>query len=76
MSKHWKDLTPMQRRWVVVLAVVQFTLAGFAWTDLALRPANIVNGRKSLWAAIIAVNFVGPFAYLRWGRRLDANEQS
>jgi hypothetical protein len=75
VSKHWKDLTPTQRRVVVVLAVVQFTLAGFAWTDLALRPAEVVNGRKSLWAAIIAINFVGPFAYQRWGRRLAADQQ-
>ncbi len=75
MSKHWKDLTPTQRRVVVVVAVVQFTLAGFAWTDLALRPAEVVNGRKSLWAAIIAINFAGPIAYLRWGRRLYADEQ-
>jgi len=28
-----------------------------------------VNGPKPLWAAAIAVNFVGPLAYLRWGRR-------
>jgi len=69
MSKHWHDLTPMQRRCVVVLAIVQFTLAGFAWTDLALRPAEVVNGRKRVWAWLIAVNFVGPIAYLRWGRR-------
>lgn len=68
-------LTPGQRRLVIVLAAVQFTLAGFAWTDLALRPAEAINGRKRLWACLIAVNFVGPLAYLRWGRRLYADER-
>jgi len=68
MSRHWKDLTPGERRLVTVLAIVQFVLAGFAWTDLALRPADAVNGRKRVWAWLIAVNFVGPIAYLRWGR--------
>ena len=69
MSRHWKDLTAGQRRWVVIMAIIQFTLAGFAWTDLALRPAEVVNGPKRLWACLIAVNFIGPIAYLRWGRR-------
>jgi hypothetical protein len=69
MSRRWKDLTPGQRRWITVLAVVQFTLAGIAWADLALRSAEVVNGRKKVWAWVIAVNFVGPLAYLHWGRR-------
>jgi hypothetical protein len=28
-----------------------------------------VNGSKRLWALIIAINFFGPIAYFRWGRR-------
>ena len=75
MSSHWKDLTPGRRRLIVVLGMVQVTLAAFAWTDLALRPAEVVNGRKKVWAWAIAVNFVGPLAYLRWGRRLYADDQ-
>jgi hypothetical protein len=68
MSRHWQNLTPGERRVVTVLGVVQFVLAGFAWTDLALRPAEGVNGRKRIWAGVIAINFIGPIAYLRWGR--------
>jgi hypothetical protein len=69
MSRHWKNLTVGQRRLVIALAATPLTLAGIAWTDLALRPADVINGRKRLWAWLIAVNFVGPIAYLRWGRR-------
>lgn len=69
MSRRWKDLTLGERRLVIALAAAQLTLAGIAWTDLALRPAAVINGRKKLWAWLIAVNFVGPIAYLRWGRR-------
>ncbi|MFC0432037.1 PLDc N-terminal domain-containing protein [Kutzneria buriramensis] len=75
MSRRWKDLTPGQRRWIVLLGTVQLTLAAFAWTDLALRPAEVVNGPKRRWAWLIAVNFVGPLAYLRWGRRLYSDEK-
>jgi hypothetical protein len=28
-----------------------------------------VNGGKLRWALLIAINFVGPVAYFRWGRR-------
>jgi len=51
------------------LTGVQLTLAAVAWTDLALRPAGEIRGSKRRWALIIAINFVGPVAYLIWGRR-------
>jgi hypothetical protein len=50
-------------------ASVQVSLAVSAWADLADRPASEVNGSKTRWAAIIAVNFVGPLSYFRWGRK-------
>ena len=40
-----------------------------AWVDLARRPAKQVNGPKGMWAAIIAVSWVGPVAYFVKGRR-------
>ena len=67
--RRWADLTPRQRLLAVVTGSVQLSLAALSWTDLARRPAAQVHGPKPLWAAIIAVNFVGPLAYLRWGRR-------
>jgi len=68
-NRRWADLTPGQRTTVLTLAAVQLSLAGTAWTDLARRPARAVNGPKALWARVISVNFVGPVAYFRWGRR-------
>ena len=52
----------------VVAGLVQVALSLAAWSDLALRPAAAVRGRKRVWAAVIAVNFVGPIAYFRFGR--------
>ena len=67
--RQWRDLTQRQQAAVLTLASVQLSLAATAWADLARRPAVAVNGRKPVWAAVIAVNFVGPVAYFRWGRR-------
>ncbi|RJN32250.1 hypothetical protein D3250_07445 [Nesterenkonia natronophila] len=53
----------------MVLASIQLSLAVSAWADLAARPASQVNGRKGMWAVIIAVNFIGPIAYFLIGRR-------
>lgn len=67
--RRWRDLSPRQQAAVLTLASVQLSLAATAWTDLAFRPAAEVNGRKPVWAAVIAINFLGPLAYFRWGRR-------
>lgn len=66
--QRWRDLSPTQRRAFVAAATLQVGLAAVAWTDLARRPQEAVNGRKPLWAAAIAVNFVGPIGYLCFGR--------
>lgn len=70
MSGHrWSDLTQRQQTAVLVLGSIQLSLAATAWADLATRPARAVNGSKLRWALIIAINFFGPVAYFRWGRR-------
>ena len=69
MARHWKDLSEAQRKAFVATGVVQVALAGAAWTDLALRPREFVRGRKVWWALAILVNFAGPIAYFRWGRK-------
>jgi len=58
-----------QRAWLLVAASVQLSLAATAWVNLAKRPAAEVSGPKAMWAAVIAVNFVGPLAYFAFGRR-------
>ena len=68
-GRRWSDLSPAQRAGVVALGTLQVSLATRAWWQLARTPADRVNGAKPLWAAVIAVNFVGPLAWFRWGRR-------
>lgn len=67
--ERWSELTDRQRTAVLVAASVQLSLAATAWIDLARRPRELVRGPKPLWAAAIAVNFVGPIAYFAAGRR-------
>ena len=67
--RRWADLTGSQKAVVVALGSVQLALAAAAWADLAARPRTRVKGRKAVWAAVIAVNWIGPLAYFRWGRR-------
>lgn len=65
----WSDMSSKQKSAMLTLASVQVSLAATAWADLAFRPAAEVNGRKSKWAAIIAINFVGPILYFKRGIR-------
>jgi hypothetical protein len=66
--KQWSELSPRQQTAVLTLASVQLSLAATAWTQLARTPAVRVRGRKAVWAAVIAVNWIGPLAWFRWGR--------
>lgn len=68
----WSDMSPGRKAVVAVVGVVQLGLATTAWRDLAQRSADQVNGPKGLWAAIIAINWVGPIAYFVKGRRTGA----
>jgi Phospholipase_D-nuclease N-terminal len=69
----WDDLGTGRKAGLSVLMVVQLALAAAAWSDLARRPADQVNGAKAMWAAVIAVNFIGPLAYFLLGRRSSAD---
>lgn len=66
--RRWSELSERRQTAILVAASVQLTLAAMAWADLATRPAELVNGRKAVWAAIIGVNFLGPIAYFSRGR--------
>lgn len=61
--RRWSELTESQKIGAAVGATIQLTLAMTAWTDLAFRPAYQVRGSKAMWAAVIAVSFVGPISY-------------
>ncbi|SDM37552.1 PLD nuclease N-terminal domain-containing protein [Allokutzneria albata] len=71
-SQTWQDLSPGRKRTVIAAGAVQVTLALTAWVDLSRRSPERVNGPKKLWAAVIAINFVGPLAYFCFGRRRDS----
>ena len=72
--KKWSDLTSGQQTAILVVGCIQLSLAATAWADLATRPASEVAGSKAKWAAIIAINFVGPLAYFARGRRVEVRE--
>ena len=68
-TRRWSELTTRQKVIAMVITVVQLSLAGWAWHDLAGRSADQVNGSKRVWAAVIGINWVGPAAYAWKGRR-------
>jgi low temperature requirement protein LtrA len=65
----WNHLSDAQKTTVLVVASVQVSLAVTAWLDLAARLPEEVNGRKAMWAAIIAINVIGPALYFARGVR-------
>lgn len=75
-KRSWSDLSTGQQMALAGAAAVQIGLAVVAWTDLARRPAEQVHGPKLAWAAVIAVNFVGPISYFVWGREPGVPEGS
>lgn len=70
-KKKWSEMSTPQRVGVVVMGVIQISLAVAAWTDLARRDPSRVNGPKGRWAGIISINFVGPILYFAVGRQGD-----
>jgi hypothetical protein len=67
-KKSWSEMSDRERATMLVLGSIQMSLAAAAWVDLARRDASEVNGSKGKWAAIIAINWVGPIAYFARGR--------
>ena len=68
-KKSWSELTPLQRRLIVVGGVVEVALTSVAAVDLVRRPRETVRGPKAVWALALLVQPVGPIAYLVAGRR-------
>lgn len=68
----WSELSTGKKAGVVAMGTAQMALAATAWRDLAKRSAAEIRGRKGIWAAIIAINWVGPIAYFIRGRRAVA----
>jgi hypothetical protein len=70
MYRHpWRNLSNRERSAILVLGSIQLSLAATAWADLAARPAEEITGSKRTWALIIAINWIGPICYFRWGHQ-------
>ncbi len=69
LRTRWTHLSSRQQTAILTVVSVQLSLAATAWTDLVRRPPERVNGRKTTWAVIIAVSFVGPALYFARGRK-------
>ncbi|TCC27547.1 hypothetical protein [Kribbella speibonae] len=72
IGKRWADLSPAQRRLIMVGAAVESVLKAVALADLARRPAAQVRGPKPVWALILTfANSLGaaPLVYWFYGRK-------
>ena len=69
-KRRWSDLSSRRRGGVLIGSFIQFALLAVALRDLWRRPSEQVNGSKVVWTLACFVNFVGPLAYLRFGRRV------
>jgi hypothetical protein len=67
--RSWHDLSRSQKRLTVIAGAVEVVLTTIAARDLAARPASQVRGPKALWVPLLAVQPLGPVAYLLVGRR-------
>ena len=67
----WPELTPRQRRAMMIRGGLQLGLLSVALTDLRTRPASRIRGPKVLWVIVSLVNYlgIGPVAYFLFGRR-------
>lgn len=68
-KKQWSDLTPRQRRAVVVVGAAEVVLTTAALTSLARTPSTRIRGPKAAWVGACFVQPVGPLAYFVLGRR-------
>ena len=68
-NKSWSDMTPMQKKIVVVAGIAEVALTTWCAKDLKARPAELVRGPKLLWAPALSIQPFGPIAYLVWGRK-------
>lgn len=67
--KSWSELNAAQRSTIMAGAAVQLALLTAAQVDLARRPVNQIRGSKLMWRLVVFINFIGPLAYLAFGRK-------
>ncbi|WP_449373739.1 PLDc N-terminal domain-containing protein [Arthrobacter psychrolactophilus] len=67
--KKWSELSTVSRTALVVGGGVQILLQLAALRDISQRTPEQVNGSKRGWVAASFINFLGPLAWFKWGRR-------
>jgi len=69
LAKKWKDLSPRQKRGIVLGGTVQIGLLLAALLDIYRRDEEQIRGNKWLWTLAAFVNYVGPISYFLFGRK-------
>jgi hypothetical protein len=75
MKRRWSDMSPSQRRALVVAASIDGALKLAALIDIWRRPSSQIRGSKKAWAtSVTLVNSAGilPITYFLFGRRRAA----
>ncbi len=68
-KKRWEDLTGPQKVGIIVMTMVQLGLLAGALWDIRKRPDDEINGNKWVWVGVSLINYVGPLAYFKYGRK-------
>ncbi len=68
-KKQWNELTGKEKVGVIGLSAIQLALLGAALWDIRHRSATDINGKKWVWTMVSFLNFVGPLAYFKFGRK-------
>lgn len=67
-----RELSPIQKKALIVAATLEFTAKLLALRDIHRRPADAIRGSKRLWRMALVINFFGPAGYFMFGRRPQA----
>ena len=63
------QITPQKRLFLILAAILQFTLLIAAQWDIQQRAEDEVRGSKRMWRLLTFINFIGPLAYFLFGRQ-------
>lgn len=65
----WSDLSQNEQYAVIGGAAVELVLKLTAWHFLYHDPKEKIRGSKWAWFPVTLVNFIGPLAFLLFGRK-------
>jgi hypothetical protein len=71
-KKKWSELSRLQQAAVLSGGAVQLLTTASAVKDWFRRPDTEIRGPKWLWLPLLAVQPIGPSAYLKFGRSRSA----